>query len=251
MKWTSVALAFCGVLAVLCLAEACNEAICASRVSKCMLIKCCECNMSDKKNCTCCRDCQVCLADLYTECCSCVGLCPPPDPNMDLYKTSSIERLGDPIPDLFNVLTEIPDFQQRWVTYTYPRHQPEETLLTNVSKDLKYTFTIGYDEKRTAAKSDEDENKNCTVAFFSQCMSIHKCKASCKSMGAAKYRWFHEYGCCQCVGDVCFNYGLPEPHCLKCPPPDEIVESELTIEYAESGVKVSANEEVKVAVDGL
>lgn len=125
------------------------------------------------------------------------------------------------------------------------------TLVSLVHSGTSFFSFAGEDEKRTAAKSDEDENKNCTVAFFSQCMSIHKCKASCKSMGAAKYRWFHEYGCCQCVGDVCFNYGLPEPHCLKCPPPDEIVESELTIEYAESGVKVSANEEVKVAVDGL
>ena len=58
---------------------------------------------------------------------------------------------------------------------------------------------------------------NCSVAFFSQCMSIAKCKTSCKSMGAAKYRWFHESGCCQCIGSTCFDYGLNEPHCLQCP----------------------------------
>ena len=58
---------------------------------------------------------------------------------------------------------------------------------------------------------------NCSTAFFSQCMSIAKCKTSCKSMGAAKYRWFHEYGCCQCIGSTCLDYGLNEPHCFKCP----------------------------------
>ena len=53
--------------------HACNEAVCASLVSKCMLLKSCECNMLDKNNCTCCKDCHRCLAKLYTECCSCVG----------------------------------------------------------------------------------------------------------------------------------------------------------------------------------
>ena len=53
--------------------EACNEAVCASLVSKCMLLKSCECNMLNKDNCTCCKDCHKCLDRLYTECCSCVG----------------------------------------------------------------------------------------------------------------------------------------------------------------------------------
>ena len=52
---------------------ACNKHVCASLVSKCLLLKSCECDMSDKKNCTCCRQCHKCLARLYTECCSCVG----------------------------------------------------------------------------------------------------------------------------------------------------------------------------------
>lgn len=54
---------------------ACNEHVCASLVSKCLLLKSCECDMSDKKNCTCCKECHKCLARLYTECCSCVGKC--------------------------------------------------------------------------------------------------------------------------------------------------------------------------------
>ena len=62
-----------GLCLLLHLTEACNEAICASLVSKCLLIKSCDCNMSDKSNCACCGECQLCLAKLYSECCSCVG----------------------------------------------------------------------------------------------------------------------------------------------------------------------------------
>ena len=54
-------------------AESCNEAVCASLVTKCMLLKSCECDMTDKSNCSCCKDCHRCLHSLYTECCSCVG----------------------------------------------------------------------------------------------------------------------------------------------------------------------------------
>lgn len=48
----------------------CNEQVCASMVSKCMLTQSCKC---DLKNCSCCKDCFNCLSYLYTECCSCVG----------------------------------------------------------------------------------------------------------------------------------------------------------------------------------
>lgn len=53
--------------------EACNEAICASVVSKCMLTQSCKC---DLVTCTCCKDCFSCLSYLYDECCSCVGKIP-------------------------------------------------------------------------------------------------------------------------------------------------------------------------------
>lgn len=50
--------------------EACNEAICASVVSKCMLTQSCKC---DLVTCACCKECFSCLSYLYDECCSCVG----------------------------------------------------------------------------------------------------------------------------------------------------------------------------------
>lgn len=48
----------------------CNEAVCASIVSKCMLTQSCKCEL---RNCTCCKECFSCLDYLYAECCSCVG----------------------------------------------------------------------------------------------------------------------------------------------------------------------------------
>lgn len=48
----------------------CNQMLCASIVSKCMLTQSCKCEM---KNCTCCHDCYQCLSWLWQECCSCVG----------------------------------------------------------------------------------------------------------------------------------------------------------------------------------
>lgn len=209
--------------------EACNEALCAPLVSKCMLIKCCECDMTNKKNCSCCRDCQVCLAKLYTQCCSCVGLCPAPDPEDGLYRTSSIETLPDPIPDLFTVLTEEEDFMKRWTTHTYAYNL--DSLLfkpgTGYTPDIRATVI----EEGAGGSSPSNATglmgiQNCTTAFFSHCMSIAKCKMSCKSMGAAKYRWFHEYGCCQCIGSTCLDYGLNEPHCLHCPLQSNSVEEE-------------------------
>lgn len=49
----------------------CNEAICASVVSKCMLTQSCKCDLT---HCSCCKDCYNCLSYLYSECCSCVGM---------------------------------------------------------------------------------------------------------------------------------------------------------------------------------
>ena len=68
-------------------AENCNEAVCASLVTKCMLLKSCECDMTDARNCTCCKDCQRCLQSLYTECCSCVGKEPVTSNKSILYRT--------------------------------------------------------------------------------------------------------------------------------------------------------------------
>lgn len=56
---------------------------------------------------------------------------------------------------------------------------------------------------------------------MSNCLSLKRCKLSCMSMGASRYRWFHEHGCCQCIGSSCINYGLNKPKCHLCPNEDE------------------------------
>lgn len=67
LQWIQLALI---VSFVLISVEACNEAVCLSIVSKCLLTQSCKC---DLKKCTCCKDCFTCLGTLYAECCSCVG----------------------------------------------------------------------------------------------------------------------------------------------------------------------------------
>ena len=88
---------------------------------------------------------------------------------------------------------------------------------------------------------------NCTVAFMSECTSLGKCKQSCKSMGSAKYRWFHDQGCCQCIGDTCIDYGLNEPQCLACKVEDEEEESEEL--KGENTLEVKA-EEMEIEMNG-
>ena len=43
-----------------------------------------------------------------------------PDPEDSIFRTSSIEVLSDPIPELFNVLTEEEDYLKRWTSHKYP-----------------------------------------------------------------------------------------------------------------------------------
>merc|ERR1712098_64196 len=77
---------------------------------------------------------------------------------------------------------------------------------------------------------------NCTVAYIAQCMSWNKCKASCTSMGASSYRWFHD-GCCECVGEQCINYGINQSRCMECPLEEE--EDEYTDEEMEEVINRS------------
>ena len=49
-----------------------------------------------------------------------LGMCPLPNPEEGFMRTSTIDILNDPIPDLFSVLTEEEDYLKRWTTYRYP-----------------------------------------------------------------------------------------------------------------------------------
>ena len=35
-------------------------------------------------------------------------------------------------------------------------------------------------------------------------------------MGSARFRWFHEFGCCECIDSTCLDYGKGEALCSRC-----------------------------------
>ncbi|KAK8722843.1 hypothetical protein OTU49_012081 [Cherax quadricarinatus] len=213
MVWACLALALVGVEA----AGACNEVVCASMVSKCMLTQACRCDLtnSPNNNCTCCRDCAKCLGYLYTECCSCLGMCEPRSQVME--KTDSqVGDLAEPFPQLFQALTGDKDPMLRWTSMTFPIDLAVSDVDSNDLDKSKYKLVA---HPQDTAQVDQ-VTVNCTVLYMSQCVSGSKCKDTCRSMGAAAYRWFFD-GCCECVGNPCINYGVNESRCIQCPMVDE------------------------------
>ncbi|XP_035795842.1 protein twisted gastrulation-like [Anopheles albimanus] len=191
--------------------DGCNEMVCASIVSKCMLTQSCKCDM---KSCTCCKECAECLSYLYTECCSCLEMCPKPnETSNELSKQSHIEDL-EGFPGLYDVITSEQDAQGRWKVFSFPIDI--DAALYGPKGDTKY-LVHSTDMDLKAKYSDPNKiTVNCTVAYQAQCMSWNKCKESCRTMGASSYRWFHD-GCCECVGHYCINYGVNESRCRDCP----------------------------------
>ncbi|XP_055683051.1 protein twisted gastrulation [Lutzomyia longipalpis] len=196
------------------LSYSCNEMVCASVVSKCMLTQSCKC---DLKNCSCCKECFNCLSYLYSECCSCVEMCPKPNETKNaLSKKSHVEEL-EGVPGLFNALTDEADIDEKWTIFTFP--VDFDAALYGAKLDREHTFYVHSSEQDLESVAKTEKNivtLNCTVAYLSQCMSWNKCKDHCNSMGATSYRWFHD-GCCECVGSTCINYGINESRCLMCP----------------------------------
>ncbi|XP_008556510.1 twisted gastrulation protein homolog 1-A [Microplitis demolitor] len=200
-------------MTVVSFTAACNEAICASVVSKCMLTQSCKC---DLVTCTCCKECFSCLSYLYDECCSCVDLCPKPNiTDNPLSKKSHVEEFAEPVPGLFQALTAEPDPLERWITFTYPVDFDVSLFQPKSEKEINYQMQTVEEEVHHPLKPNV-MTVNCTVAYMAQCNSWNKCQASCQSMGATSYRWFHD-GCCECIGDTCINYGINESRCLHCP----------------------------------
>ncbi|XP_067004003.1 protein twisted gastrulation [Anabrus simplex] len=187
----------------------CNEAVCASVVSKCMLTQSCKC---DLKNCSCCKECFSCLNHLYSECCSCVDMCPKPNETGSALGTKSlVEDFHGPIPSLFAALTA--DVDPRWQTITFPVDANLMAFLPKPEKEVKYR-TQSADQDLVLGKNSTSEN--CTVVYMNQCSTWNKCMETCETMGSASYRWFHD-GCCECVGSYCINYGINESRCKNCP----------------------------------
>ncbi|XP_066870734.1 twisted gastrulation protein homolog 1 isoform X3 [Kogia breviceps] len=134
----------------------CNKALCASDVSKCLIQELCQCRPGEG-NCSCCKECMLCLGTLWDECCDCVGTI--------TYGGCMARKTRVCLNVEAGALTE---------TVNQPHHQNVSVPSNNVH-----------------APYSSDKEHMCTVVYFDDCMSIHQCKISCESMGASKYRWFH------------------------------------------------------------
>lgn len=186
----------------------CNEAVCGSVVSKCLLTKSCDCDRTE--DCSCCKSCFNCLSDLYTECCSCVDMCPQINETENTLSTQShVEDFKENVDALFQVLTEYPD--DRWSSLTFP--MDIDISMYSTKKEVKFYMKT---QPQETIPNRNILTLNCTVSYWNDCMSWMKCKSSCHSMGASSYRWFHD-GCCECIGKYCINYGVNESRCHNCP----------------------------------
>ncbi|XP_062843911.1 twisted gastrulation protein homolog 1-A [Trichomycterus rosablanca] len=201
------------LISAISLTDACNKALCASDVSKCLLQGLCQCRPSEG-NCSCCKECMLCLGTLWEECCDCVGMCNPREySETPPTSKSTVEDLHAPIPSLFRALTE-GDTPINMMVVSFP-----------VSEELSHhesliSFLESLDQQHQNISLHvpglhDDKDNLCTVVYFDDCLSIRQCKQYCESMGASKYRWFHN-ACCECVGPECVDYGSKAVKCMNC-----------------------------------
>ncbi|XP_061443571.1 twisted gastrulation protein homolog 1 [Rhineura floridana] len=196
----------------------CNKALCASDVSKCLIQELCQCRPVEG-NCSCCKECMLCLGTLWDECCDCVGMCNPRNySDTPPTSKSTVEELHGPIPSLFQALTE-GDTQLHWNIVSFPvaeelsHHENLVSILETVNHPQHQNVSIPNNNVHAPYTSDKEAT--CTVVYFDDCMSVHQCKSSCESMGASKYRWFHN-ACCECIGPECIDYGSKTVRCMNC-----------------------------------
>ncbi|XP_075069396.1 twisted gastrulation protein homolog 1 isoform X1 [Mixophyes fleayi] len=198
----------------------CNKALCASDVSKCLIQELCQCRPTDG-NCSCCKECMLCLGTLWDECCDCVGMCNPRNySDTPPTSKSTVEELHEPIPSLFRALTEGESLNQlNWNIVSFPvveelsHHENLVSFLDTVNQQQHQNVSVPQSGVHVSHTGEKEHM--CTVVYFDDCMSIHQCKVSCESMGASKYRWFHN-ACCECVGPECIDYGSKTVKCMNC-----------------------------------
>ncbi|EDW00504.1 protein twisted gastrulation [Drosophila grimshawi] len=189
--------------------DGCNEMVCGSVVSKCLLTQSCQCKLND---CHCCKDCLNCLGELYTECCGCLDMCPKhKDALTSLTPRSEIGDV-EGVPELFDTLTAEDD-DDNWSTIRIPMRPGFKQRLEGESNQL------------LLARHTASESVNCTVIYVNSCIRSNKCRQQCESMGANSYRWFHD-GCCECVGAHCLNYGINESRCSACPEERDLIDAD-------------------------
>lgn len=216
------------LLSGLSLVSTCNKALCASDVSKCLIQELCQCRPSEG-NCSCCKECMLCLGSLWEECCDCVGMCNPKNySDTPATSKSTVEELFRPIPSLFRALTE-GEAPINMMVVSFPVAE-ELSYHENLVSFLETMDTMEIDPAEEKAQhingslsrnsihasyDTSQANSMCTVVYFDDCVSIRQCKQYCESMGGSKYRWFHN-ACCECIGPECLDYGSKVVKCMNC-----------------------------------
>lgn len=161
--------------------DGCNEFVCGSVVSKCLLTQSCQCKLSD---CYCCKDCLNCLGELYTECCSCLDMCPKHNDTLSALAPKS--QIGDfeGVPELFDTLTAEED-EDQWSTIRFPmrnslqRHYNMATGSFGFGDDIEQD-AFGHKQLPTTV--------NCTVIYLNSCTTNKKCSQYCESMVSNRER---------------------------------------------------------------
>lgn len=96
------------------------------------------------------------------------GLCPPPDPNDVPYKSSTIEILLDPIPDLFNVLTIEDDAQKRWSSFRYQVRKDAVSYTMDRLADMETAVALReffFSSSHSLSKAENKQSSYFTAAL--------------------------------------------------------------------------------------
>ncbi|PNI61184.1 TWSG1 isoform 3 [Pan troglodytes] len=147
----------------------CNKALCASDVSKCLIQELCQCRPGEG-NCSCCKECMLCLGALWDECCDCVGMCNPRNySDTPPTSKSTVEELHEPIPSLFRALTE-GDTQLNWNIVSFPvaeelsHHENLVSFLETVNQPHHQNVSVPSNNVHAPYSSDKG---NCQQLTFS------------------------------------------------------------------------------------
>ncbi|XP_016344782.1 twisted gastrulation protein homolog 1-B-like [Sinocyclocheilus anshuiensis] len=161
-----------------------NKALCASDVSKCLIQELCQCRPSDG-NCSCCKECLMCLGSLWEECCDCVGMCNPKNlSDTPATAKSTVEELQRPIPSLFRALTD-GDAPINMMVVSFPAAEElsyQQNLLSFLEtlEDAHHNVSL---PGNSIHASYDTQDELCTVVYLDDCVSIRQCKQYCESMG--------------------------------------------------------------------
>lgn len=159
----------------------CNEFVCGSVVSKCLLTQSCQCKLSD---CYCCKDCLNCLGELYTECCSCLDMCPVHNDTLSALAPKS--QIGDfeGLPELFDTLTADDDNDQ-WSTVRFPMRNSLQRHFNMATGNFGFGFGSPLSDVNNANAFGHKpglDSINCTVIYLNICTNNKKCLQYCESM---------------------------------------------------------------------